>query len=119
MTTVGAPSLPAEVIEMKISKVLTRKNNNNPATQRKDTEKVDMKKVSSVSKILLLLLFLRSQICDLRSKKIFLRNFHFKVSNAKKKRNTHPPPSLPPKNSLYYSYMREGVRGGGVVTPLL
>merc|ERR1711879_560205 len=87
-----------------------KKNNNNPATQRKDTEKVAMKKVSSVSKILLLLLFLRSQMRS-EIKKIFLRNFHFKVSNAKKKKKIHILPSLPPKNSLYYSYMREGVRG--------
>jgi len=77
-----------------------------------------MKKVSSVSKILLLLLlFLRSQICDLRSKKFFLRNFHFKVSNAKKKRNTHPP--LSPPKKLLVLFLHEGGGKGGVVTPLL
>merc|ERR1719492_652496 len=79
-----------------------------------------MKKVSSVSKILLLLLlllFLRSQICDLRSKKFFLRNFHFKVSNAKKIRNTHPP--LSPPKKLLVLFLHEGGGKGGVVTPLL
>ena len=78
-----------------------------------------MKKVSSVSKILLLLLllFLRSQICDLRSKKFFLRNFHFKVSNAKKKENTHPP--LSPPKKLLVLFLHEGGGKGGVVTPLL